>query len=112
MTAIESAAVAWVAARHAAVRLKAQRNAMRCRVEDRDEPETGWHGTTPCFKVTVVLHDDDDRDYCRPPVSEWCDQCQQRQDIHDAYRIVAKAAGITNRALQAKCRAQIRRGTR
>ena len=109
---IEQAAVGWVAARHAAVRLKAQRNQMRCLVGDRDEPETGWRGTEACFKSVVDVPEDDPRDYARKPVAGWCAPCQQRQDIHDAYRIVAKAAGITNRALQAKCRAQIRRGTR
>ena len=104
MTAIESAAVAWVALRHASVRLRRERNGVVCLAEERDEPEVGWVGREPCFKVTAGESPDGKAVYDRAPISDWCPRCQQRQAIHDAYRIVNKAAGIANRALQMRCR--------
>jgi len=113
MTALESAALAWVIAKREAETLRHARVMQECDFcpvvsDDPAGPTKTKRQDAPCFRNFCVPVGPEDPPTTKP-VAEWCPSCQRRQVIHVQYRAATKARGIANRALQLLCAAELRR---
>ena len=95
--------IRWNEARLLALQLKGERNSLRCENEDGDE---NCPGGEPCWKI-VTGWNSEDGEPIRPPLDEWCENCQKREKIHKKLKPVASTRGALMRAMQ-RCAARAR----
>ena len=85
---LAAAGLAFVNARAERLRLKRERNEMRC--EEQSDGDHITPGSPACFQ-----YDEDGRE----DVSQWCETCQKRNVIHLAYHKAATQSGVALRRL-------------
>jgi len=101
-TAIAEAVCAWNALRLTAIRLHGERNARQCANEEPfDEVGPSRVVGVPCWKPIYFAGREDDAHVL--PVIDWCDNCRERQKLHDELRATCKARGLAMRVLQRLC---------
>ena len=100
MSRIETAALAWEAARREVLRLKAERDACICPSERTFHSDAKWDGeeVLPCWRRTEQEGDGDIH------VDEnQCEACQRRYAIHKAMKEAGQVRGAKLRGLRAMC---------
>jgi len=85
---LAAAGLAFINARKERLRLKRERNEMRCELQDDGDYITPR--SPACFQY--------DADGCED-VSEWCETCQKRNVVHIAYHKAATQSGVALRRL-------------